>query len=193
MKITITKPASAGKVKIIPSKTAAHRLLIAGALSGLDISDKLNGISKDVDATKKCLINMKSGINKLPCGESGSTLRFLIPVAGAIGFDADFKAEGRLPKRPLSELKAAMEEHGCIMSEAGEDPIKVRGKLTPGTYRFPGNVSSQYITGMLFALPLLDTDSDILIDGTLQSRPYIDVTLDVLSKAGIDIAEKAFI
>ncbi len=195
MDIRITKAPAGGTIPAIPSKSAAHRIMIAAALSGLPLTQNLEGLSLDITATKECLEALFSRDRghapaSLCCGESGSTLRFLLPVAGALGVDADLHCEGRLPDRPMEPFLEALAEHGCTVT--GRTPKMIRGKLKPGTYRLPGNVSSQYVTGLLFALPLLEGDSRILVEGTLQSRPYIDLTLDVLAKAGIQVCEKTF-
>lgn len=192
MNCTIVKPARTGSIKAIPSKSAAHRWLIAAALSGLDITEYASGISKDIDATKACLnvIGAAEGKVQLEPEESGSTLRFLVPVAAALGIDADFHCKGRLADRPMEIMKNLLEDHGCTMTPQGSNPIEIRGKLTSGEYSLPGNVSSQYVTGLLFALPLLEGDSIIRIEGELQSRPYVDMTLEVLESAGIEIEEK---
>ena len=208
MDIRITGAPSGGEVKAIPSKSAAHRVMIAAAMSGIDLAEHLDGLSEDITATKRCLQAMTaadvlSGAGEqpdavsdaapdavqLPCGESGSTLRFLIPLAGVLGLRADFICEGRLPDRPMEPLLEALSEHGCTVS--GRNPKQLSGRLTGGEFRLPGNVSSQYVTGLLMALPLAGADSRIVIEGDLQSRPYIDLTLSVLAKAGLKILETA--
>lgn len=210
-------------MQAIPSKSAAHRILIAAALSGLDLAPYCDGLSRDITATKACLQVLQAGQRKreetiseshsashgagsgpaesvpdpagdaaddraqLACGESGSTLRFLIPLAGVLGIDADFLCEGRLPDRPMEPFLSALAEHGC--SVTGHNPKQLQGRLTGGDFCLPGNISSQYVTGLLMALPLASEDSRIIVEGTLQSRPYIDLTLEVLAKAGIQVSE----
>lgn len=199
MNIRITGAPKGGRVRAIPSKSAAHRIMIAAAMSGIDLSGHLDGLSKDITATKECLLAMTGACRaaiasgegsapvKLPCGESGSTLRFLIPLAGVLGVDADLYCEGRLPDRPMEPFLGPLKEHGCVVT--GRDPKQLRGKLSGGDFRLPGNISSQYVTGLLMALPLAREDSRIIVEGTLQSRPYIDLTLEVLAKAGIRVRE----
>ena len=179
-------------VKIIPSKSIAHRAYICAALSefqgGAGCNVICSGTSADIEATKSCLDALKNtdGIRPvLRCGESGSTLRFLIPVCAALGTGVSFMPEGRLPQRPLSPLREELERHGVSISPQGSVPLEVSGKLTPGKYVMAGNVSSQYISGLLFALPLLETGSTIEVTGGLESKGYIDLTLDVLSDFGI--------
>lgn len=191
MNCKITRPVTGGAVKAIPSKSAAHRLMIAAGLSGLCLEGKVESLSEDISATKECMeiIKREEDYKQMNCRESGSTLRFLVPIAATFGGRNEFMAQGRLPQRPMDPLKDQLEAHGCRMSEQGDNPIWTYGKLRAGTYEIPGNISSQYVTGLLMALPLCDGDSEIIIEGRLQSRPYVDMTLDVLKKAGIDIAE----
>ncbi len=207
------------EVKVIPSKSDAHRAMICAALA--EIRSGLNGVetckiicdetSKDMEATAKCLAALKEAVSGasgaseqdscggkpgeaertkpavLMCGESGSTLRFLLPVTAALGVNGDFMPEGRLPERPLSPLYEELTAHGCRMSSQGSVPFKVRGKLEPGKYTLPGNVSSQYITGLLLALPLLEGDSVIEVTTPLESAAYVDLTLRVMKDFGMDI------
>lgn len=194
-----------GKVAIPASKSYAHRQLICAALSKTPTTIKCEGFSKDIVATAECLralgadivmqddiikVNPITNINKesiiLPCNESGSTLRFLLPVVAALGVTATFEMAGGLAKRPVDELTNVMKEHGVTI-EKGINTISVNGKMNPGEYIIPGNVSSQYISGLLFALPLLEGDSTLLISGTIESQGYIKITEDSLVKAGIVI------
>jgi 3-phosphoshikimate 1-carboxyvinyltransferase len=122
----------------------------------------------------------------LDCGESGSTLRFLLPVCGALGMRISFQMGGRLPSRPLSALRGEMESHGCTLSGS----LACEGQLTSGAYTLPGDVSSQFVSGLLFALPLLKGDSTVRVTGVLESRPYVDMTLDALRLFGVEISEE---
>lgn len=176
-------------IEIISSKSDAHRALICGALSKNPCHVSYKGTSKDIEATEACLRALKEGASDMHCGESGSTLRFLLPVMGALGHCASFHMEGRLPQRPLSPLYEELEKHGCALSPQGEVPLTIAGQLQPGIFTLPGNVSSQYISGLLFALPLLEGDSDIQIQGFLESAPYVDMTTTTLTQFGI-IVEK---
>ncbi len=130
-----------------------------------------------------------SGAAQIDVGESGSTLRFLLPVLGVLGKDADITMHGRLSERPLSPLYEEMEKHGIKLSPVGTNPFSLRGKMSGGIYNIAGNVSSQYITGLLLALPLAKEDSEIRIMGQLMSRPYVDITLSVLDSFGIQYEE----
>lgn len=194
MNCTIVKAATEGDIKAIPSKSAAHRWLIAAALSGLSIDEAGSGVSKDIEATRSCLKELLRAyeardLAELEPNESGSTLRFLVPIAAALGVDANFNCKGRLALRPMEIMRNLLETHGASMSEEGSNPIRIRGKLESGEYRLRGDVSSQYVTGLIMALPLLEGDSIIEIEGQLQSRPYVDMTLEVVRSAGIEIKE----
>lgn len=177
-------------INSIASKSDAHRALICAALSEKQCNVIFDTTSEDIEATVSCLSAMKEGRKEMHCKESGSTFRFLLPIMGALGYEADFYPEGRLPDRPLSPLYEEMIKKGCTLSKQGEIPFKVRGRLRPGEYNIAGNVSSQYISGLLFALPLLEFDSFISITGELQSKDYIEMTLKTLSAFGIIIEKK---
>ncbi len=181
------------EITAIASKSDAHRAMICAALSqltsGRNCQIHVDSGSKDIEATAACLSAFLAGEETMLCGESGSTLRFLLPVMGALGHKASFYGEGRLPERPLSPLYEELTAHGCVLSPKGSRPLTISGKLKAGTYTMPGNVSSQYISGLLFALPLLAGDSKILLEGKLESRGYVDMTLQVIRKFGIQIEE----
>ena len=194
-----------GTVTPPPSKSAAHRALICTALAG---RGRVRGIidSHDMQATLHAIEalglraehshNMVTIIEKLPpvkgrrivdCGESGSTLRFFIPIFAALGISCEFVGQGRLPERPLDVYAKCLPEHGITLSAKSGLPLQMDGKLQPGTFVLAGDVSSQFITGLLFALPLLDGDSEIVLTTALESAPYVDMTLDALAQAGIEI------
>ena len=187
MNLTITPAPLAGTITPPPSKSQAHRILIAAALGdGESRIDNL-GSSQDIDATRACLEALKTpgeGLPALDCGESGSTLRFLIPVALALRGGGRFTGHGRLMERPQEPYFAIFREKG-ISYEQGGGTLTVQGRLTPGTYTLPGDVSSQFITGLLYALPLLEGDSQIVLTTELESRGYVDMTLDALEKFGV--------
>lgn len=193
MNIEITPRTLVGSVKAIASKSHAHRLLIAAALSKRPTDVKIRTTSRDIEATRSCLIQLQKDAPALDCGESGSTLRFLLPVTMALKEEAIFLGSGRLPQRPISPLKEEMQAHGCEFFNKrrkkgqAEEICHVKGRLKGGLFTLPGNVSSQYITGLLFALPLLEKDSWIQITSPLESRSYVDLTLDVLRNFHIDI------
>ncbi len=207
MNIKIIPSKIYGNTEAISSKSHIHRLLIAAALSENSSEIYFNKSSMDIYATKNCLIAMGfriteenckfkispgENINKnlsLPCGESGSTLRFLLPIAGALGINGDFITKGKLAKRPLSPLKEELTDKGMTIF-CKDDIIHVENKLSYGEFKLPGNISSQFITGLLFALPLLSNDSKILITTPIESRSYIDLTLAVLKQFDITIEEK---
>lgn len=196
-----------GTVNAVSSKSYAHRILIAAALSEKETVINLNAFSYDINATIECLCVLGAKISSnnnsikvipakapknavLDCKESGSTLRFLIPVACALCDNSEFIGQGRLPNRPISPLREEMEKNGCSFSAVGEFPIKVSGKLKSGKFHLSGNVSSQFITGLLFALPLLNEDSEIILTSQLESKPYVDMTIEILNKFNIEIKEE---
>ena len=174
-------------IKAIASKSDAHRALICSALCTDKCDVIMNTTSDDIISTKRCIESIECGKQEFLCGESGSTFRFMIPIVAALGIEAHFYPEGRLPKRPLSPLYEELILHGCTLSKQGEVPFIVKGKLTHGEFNIPGNVSSQFISGLLFALPILEGDSKINIIGDLQSEDYIKMTISTLSKFGIVI------
>lgn len=176
-------------IEIIPSKSDVHRALICSALSQKPCRVIYKSSSEDIEATKKCLSALKDGREKMYCGESGSTLRFLLPITAALGRKAAFFPQGRLPERPLSPLYEELVKHGCRLSPQGSVPLTIEGQLKAGVYNIPGNVSSQYISGLLMALPLIEGDSKIMVDGRLESKGYADMTLRVLGKFGIEIQQ----
>ncbi len=197
MDIRIQPGLLAGQISVPPSKSCAHRMLICAALGKKPTHIACGPVGKDVQATIDCLNALGAQIAAsgdgyditpitqapqkatLPCGESGSTLRFLLPIAGALGVEATFLLEGRLPCRPLSPLWEEMERMGCRLSRPTENSLLCRGKLQPGTYRLDANVSSQFISGLLMALPLLK-DSQLEISGPVNSGPYVELTKDIL-------------
>ena len=191
-----------------PSKSQAHRLLICAALSSEPCSIVCNAVNDDIMATMRCLnalgakITYSSGVfnvtpvsvvkgGTLDCGESGSTLRFLVSVAAVIGADATFIGGGKLPQRPMGALLDALAPHGVFFTRhtADELPLTCHGTLCGGRYTLPGNISSQYLTGLLFALPLAVEDSEIEITDGLTSASYVTMTLDALRIAGVAVQQ----
>lgn len=207
MDIRLTPSKLNGKIAAISSKSDAHRILIAAALSDKPTVIYCNSTSDDIKATENCLKALGAKIKtadgkievepikapmkkaELDCGESGSTLRFLLPVAGALGVEATLTGHGRLPSRPVTPLRREMENYGVEFSAPWEFPIKIKGQLTSGEYTLKGNVSSQFVTGLLFALPVLQGDSKIRLIPPVESKPYINMTLNTLSKFGIEVIE----
>ena len=210
MDIKITPNLLSGKVSVPPSKSVAHRMIIAAALSdGISTISNLFP-SVDITATMECMKALGAkisfsgdtavieGIKNIPekavlnCHESGSTLRFLIPVACALGVNAEFIGSGKLPQRPITTLLDELPKHGAkfILPKNGENlPLNVKGKLVSGRFEMDGGVSSQFITGLLFSLPLLDGNSEIILTSPLQSKPYVDITIGVLRDFGCEIRE----
>ena len=177
-----------GTVQLPPSKSVAHRALICSFLAG---GGNVYGLidSKDMQATLGVIAALKENKPVADCIESGSTLRFMIPVAAALGKTIKFVGRGKLPERPIGDYLRLLPEHSVQCECTGTLPLTVSGQLTPGRFEIAGDVSSQYITGLLMALPLLDSDSKIVLTTRLQSKPYVDITLKVLSDFGIEVKE----
>ena len=199
MDITIHPRKLSGTISAIPSKSQAHRYLICAAFSDGPTELICPETNLDIEATVSCLNGLGADISRteagysvhpitstpeaatLSCGESGSTLRFMLPIAGALGVDATFIMKGRLPQRPLSPLWEEMERMGCALTRPTEDSIRSSGKLRAGTYRIDGSVSSQFITGLLFATSLIDGPCELLVTGNIESKPYLDMTQEALT------------
>lgn len=203
MNKTISPSPITGTIPAIASKSDAHRRLICAALAKEPSLLELSTTSRDIEATIDCLKALGARIDRqgtqvritpgakppapeLDCGESGSTLRFLLPVAAALGGETSFIGHGRLPQRPLEDLKRVMMAGGISFS-AETLPFTISGKLKAGDYSLPGNVSSQYITGLMLALPLLEGDSRIVLTTPLESRGYVDMTISALKAFGVTI------
>ena len=198
MDITVRPGKLSGTVAAIPSKSHAHRLLICAALGKKPCNLLCPQTNRDIEATAACLNALGAKItatengyhiqpisqpvdnSTLFCGESGSTLRFLLPVVGALGVSATFVTEGRLSQRPLSPLWEEMERMGCKLCWQEKDRLTVTGKLQAGSYRIDGGVSSQFVSGLLFAHAIL-SDCGLEVTGKLESKPYVDMTEDVIS------------
>ena len=199
MDITIIPRLLRGDIRVIPSKSIAHRYLICAALADNPTQIRCEDSNRDIEATADCLrslgadiIRTETGytvfpISKVPdtavlnCCESGSTLRFMLPIVGALGVDATFIMAGRLPQRPLSPLWEEMVRMGCSLTRPTENTLRCTGKLQPGTYTIGGGVSSQYITGLLFSLSLIDGETELFVSGKIESQPYIAMTEEAMA------------
>ena len=187
MNVTITPGLLRGANPPPPSKSQAHRLLIAAALADGESRIEHLADSQDIQATRRCMAALKAPGEDLPvldCGESGSTLRFLIPVALALRGGGRFTGRGRLMARPQKPYFDLFDEKGIAYRQE-DGVLTVQGRLTPGTFALPGDVSSQFVTGLLYALPLLEGDSRITLTTPLESRGYVDMTLEALERFGI--------
>lgn len=203
MNITITPGKLRGSIAAIPSKSHAHRALICAAFADKATDLCCPIVNADIESTVGCLISLGADIRRtdtgyiispaanipqhadLNCSESGSTLRFLLPVVGALGVDATFHMAGRLPERPLSPLWEEMTRMGCTLTRPTHDTLRCQGQLQPGAYRIAGNISSQFITGLLLAAVLMEGETQILVTGTLESRPYVEMTQSVMQQFGV--------
>lgn len=206
------KSFSGGDVFLPPSKSAAHRALLCAALSGRAGRIFPIDTSKDMEAMlgAVCALGAKAVYREdqnavlfgeaaphpgkgedVHCLESGNTLRFVTPVAAALGGEWLFTGSGRLPERPMSVYRELFPKHGTAYSPCDEGagknlPLKLSGKLLPGVFEVPGNISSQFISGLLFALPLLEEESEIILTTPLESEGYVTLTLAVLRAFGIE-------
>ena len=210
MDLQIIPKKLSGAVTPPPSKSQAHRLLIAAALAEGESTLHNIALSQDIEATLRCITALGghwgqtefgtltvTGIGgrprptgelpRLDCGESGSTLRFFIPIVLAVAGGGVFTGRGRLMERPQGPYFQLFDKKG-IFYEQKDGVLTVRGSLTPGEYALPGNVSSQFFTGLLFALPLLDGDSVIHSTTEVESKGYVSITRDVLKTAGVETA-----
>jgi 3-phosphoshikimate 1-carboxyvinyltransferase len=209
MNVIIKKPISGGTLDMISSKSLTHRALIAAALSKGQSRIIKPLLSEDTYATIDVLSKMgiKFQINQeeiivdsnglslptetLNCNESGSTLRFLIPIALLNEGEVTFDGKPGLRKRPLSEYISLFKQMGLQYEEISENlPLRVKGKIKSGEYHMRGDISSQFITGLLFALPMVDGDSKLIIDTPIESKDYVLMTIFILKKFGIDIMVK---
>ncbi len=207
MDITIFPCRLSGTIRAIPSKSQAHRLLICAAFSDAPTFIECPQSNEDIEATVRCLNALGSHISRtedgylvdpvsripksavMDCGESGSTLRFILPIVCALGVKTTIQMHGRLPLRPLSPLWEELERMGCALSRPTKNTIQTQGQLQAGKYIISGSVSSQFITGLLFALPLLDGTSSITVTGKLESGPYVDMTRLALKTFGVNADE----
>ena len=216
--IRITPAPLAGSVCVPSSKSMGHREIICAALAeGTSVVDNIS-LSADIEATCRALRALGTKITSLPslysgrsafkieggklkntfeeidCGESGSTLRFMIPLAALCGGSVIFNGRGKLVSRPLKAYYDIFDRQGIAYETAanGELPLKITGTLSPGKFELPGNVSSQFISGLLFALPLLKGDSVVTINSPLESKSYVALTLSCLAKYGIEIVHEDY-
>ncbi|MCL2617301.1 MAG: 3-phosphoshikimate 1-carboxyvinyltransferase [Defluviitaleaceae bacterium] len=204
----------AGVVNIPPSKSQAHRAIICALLSCGGSRIENVELSRDIAATLRAVEALGASWKRvghtveitgtwgafpngaaepilINCGESGSTLRFLLPVAAALGVSATFVGEGRLMRRPLEPYEQVFAQNGAAL-QLSPDGVKISGKLAAGTYRLDGKVSSQFVSGLLLALPLLDGDSTIVIENELESRAYVDMTIDTCAKFSVSLKRDSY-
>lgn len=204
MNIQIIPRKLSGKIKAVSSKSVAHRMLICAALADKKSEIEIDNSSQDIDATISALTSLGAVIEKkdniytvtpindkkdalVDCNESGSTLRFMVPVAASLGKKCTFTGRGRLPQRPMNTLTDEMKKHGVKVGDGF--PIEIEGQLGSGKYFIDGSVSSQFVTGLLLALVQVG-GGEIVMTGTVQSKSYIDITLSVMEKFGVKVEEK---
>ena len=216
MDVRITPKALHGAARAIASKSMAHRMLICAAMCPGPTAITCPTTSRDIEATIACLEALGARVTRdgnvlavtplpgasgsdnirvarrgavLDCGESGSTLRFMLPLACALGAQASLTGHGRLAERPLSPLYEELVAGGAELSEPGRFPLSCAGRLRPGRFELPGNVSSQYVSGLLMAAPLLGAPTEVLVGEPVESRPYIALTMSALATFGVQVAE----
>ena len=211
MKAIVMPSKIGGEISAISSKSAAHRLVIESTFSTEPTKFYCENVSEDILATVDCLRSLGSQISyenhtftvvpkdknscgKLFCNESGTTLRLLLPIAAAIGGEWTFDMRGKLPARPLYPLQEDLVSHGITFQYLASNKLKINGKLSCGNYAISGNISSQFISGLLFALTLVEGESTLEITGKIESAPYISMTVDTLKSFGakIEQAENIF-
>ncbi|MCL2427001.1 MAG: 3-phosphoshikimate 1-carboxyvinyltransferase [Oscillospiraceae bacterium] len=202
MRVTINPGCITGKVSMLPSKSHLHRLLIIAALADKEtVIQATHTEAEDIVATIACLEALGAKVERLsdggfqvkpldcenlphrailPCKESGSTLRFMLPVVCALGVTSEFHMEGRLPDRPINPLDRELEQAGIVLTRPTREILCCEGKLKYGEFNLPGDISSQYITGLIMALPLLEGDSSLTVHEPIESEDYINMTLEVL-------------
>ncbi len=208
MNIKITPSQLFGKINAIASKSVAHRQLICAAFSHVPTKVGCPEVSRDIIATTDCLealgaeITYENGVFDiipidtpkenavLDCCESGSTLRFMLPLVCALGINATLKMAGKLPERPLSPMWEELIRHGAVLEKPTQDTICVSGKLDGKAFLISGDISSQFITGLLFASCVLEEKPEIKVTTAIQSMPYINITCEVLKAFGIMITFK---
>ncbi len=211
MDITVYPRKLQGTVQAIPSKSQAHRILICAAFAENPTNMICPATNQDIEATADCLRALGAQITRtddgyaispirslpkkaiLNCRESGSTLRFMLPICAALGVQTTFQMAGRLPSRPLSPLWEELERMGCQLSRPTENTIFCHGKLHSGIFTIDGGVSSQFITGLMFALALMGGHSTLHVTGNIESKPYIDMTEQVLSMFGLSFNGSQFV
>lgn len=197
-----------GTIASIPSKSFAHRALICAALAQGPSRIALEKSSVDIDATRDAMMALGASIRQergalrigqlekkaaaplVDAVESGSTLRFLLPVAAALYPEVHFTGRGRLPQRPIGALLTALAANGANASAAAL-PLTIQGPLTGLRYALPGDISSQFVSGILMAAPLLKGEVEILLTSPLESRDYVSITLDVMKSFGVVVEETA--
>ena len=215
MKIKIKPGNLKGTIEIPPSKSYSHRAVIAAALAENGKKSKIDNLkfSVDITTTTDIMENWGAEIERfesaleiignggkvaprdkyVQCNESGSTIRFLIPVGITSENELVFDGIGKLVDRPLDSYYKIFKEQGLKYETiGGKLPLTVNGKLKSGNYEIDGNISSQFITGLLYALPLLEGDSKLIINKNLESKGYVDLTLEILKLAGIEIKNNAY-
>lgn len=210
--VTVLPGTLSGSIAAVPSKSLAHRIILLASLANGTTDISCPATSADIDATLNCVEALGAKVVRtdegfrvtgipaaqgrersetpLDCGESGSTLRFLLPVVAALGAPRKLVGHGRLAERPLSPLYEQLVEHGARLSAQGTFPLEVAGPLAGGTFMLPGNVSSQYVSGLLMAAPVVDGPVTVVVSEPVESLPYIELTIQALAAFGVDVVRR---
>ncbi len=211
MRIEVKPRSLSGEICPPPSKSLSHRAIIAAGLSkGVSKIDNII-LSDDILATCDAMENFGVVINRrenklevsssgklrrpihpVNCNESGSTLRFMIPLSIFVDEPVIYDGVGGLRTRPLDPYVKIFKEQDVRCVYSNQLPMIVEGKLKSGTYELPGDVSSQFLTGLMYVLPLLEGDSEIIVSSSLESKSYVDLTLDVLEEFGVKIINHSY-
>jgi len=210
--VTVLPGTLSGSIAAVPSKSLAHRIILLASLADGTTEISCPATSADIEATLGCVEALGAKVKRtdggfrvtgipvaqgagfsttlLDCGESGSTLRFLLPVVAALGEPRRLVGHGRLAKRPLSPLYEQLVDHGTRLSEQGAFPLEVAGPLAGGTFVLPGNVSSQYVSGLLMAAPVVDEPVTVIVTKPVESLPYIELTIQALAAFGVEVVRR---
>ncbi|MBP5293061.1 MAG: 3-phosphoshikimate 1-carboxyvinyltransferase [Clostridia bacterium] len=197
------------QIVAVTSKSVAHRMLICAAFCNYASRFKFKRVGEDIHRTIDCLCNLGAGIEKmkesengdleftlhpirklpeeavLDCGESGSTLRFFLPLCASLGVHATYLRKGRLSQRPLTALETLLSSHGVSVYEDDDNRLHTEGRLEGRYFELPGNISSQFVSGMIFAMCVMTGESTLRITSQIESAPYIDLTLSMVGRYGI--------
>ena len=213
MNVTIEARELSGTVAAVASKSVAHRLILLAALADGTTDIDCTTTSEDIEATISCVRSLGALVSRthlglrvvgipatrrrelprqggpLDCGESGTTLRFLLPIVSTQDEEVQIVGHGRLAERPLSPLYEELVRHGAEISEQGSFPLRVSGPICGGTFRLPGDVSSQFVSGLLMAAPLVDGPVKVLVSEPVESFPYITLTIRALAAFGVAVEQ----
>ena len=181
MSIKVNCKNLSGDITVPYSKSLSHRYMLAAFLSGkIDLIESFDAYCEDLAVTKECLLKLSNNEREIDCKESGTTFRFLMAVLPALGINAKIHISNSLAKRPITELIDCLNQHGAEIAKLDENDYQIAGKLQPGVYEIPGNITSQYISALLFAQFAMNSEIEIKVNGEIESKPYVDLTIQTL-------------